>query len=94
MVRFEIEKHCKKMPLWALSVLATFPYDRNKSYPYGELYYYMDVVFHYLDDFRYMRRNSMQRLGNTHSLICKEQSITIETPNGNPVMTIRLVRED
>lgn len=38
MARFVIEKHNKRKPMWLLSVLACFPFDRNKSYPDIERY--------------------------------------------------------
>ena len=53
MARFVIEKHSKRKPLWLLSVLACFPFDRSKSYPDIERYAIMEAVLRYLVDFTY-----------------------------------------
>ena len=90
MARFIIEKHCKQ-PDWALMLLATFPFDRTKNYPDIERYAIMGCVLNYLEEFTYRRRNAMQQLCVTHNLHCRENSITIETANGNAVLTISLI---
>lgn len=48
MARFIIEKHTKRTPIWLLSVLAYFPFDRNKNYPDIERYSMMETVLRYL----------------------------------------------
>lgn len=77
--------------MWLLQVLACFPFDRSKTYPDMERYSMLETVLRYLVDFTYKRRNSMQCLGVTHSIQCKEDSITIKTINDVPYLTIRLV---
>lgn len=90
MAEFVIEKHCKQ-PNWALMLMATFPFDRNKSYPDDERYAIMGSVLDYLIEFTYRRRNAMQKLAITHNIRCKEYSITISTLSDKPVLTIHLI---
>lgn len=94
MARFVIEKHNKRTPMWLLSVLACFPFDRNKSYPDIERYAMMETVLRYLVDFTYKRRNSMECLGVTHSFDVSENSITVKTMNDVPYLTIHLITEE
>ena len=94
MVRFVIEKHCKRKPMWLLYVLAFFPFDRSKSYPDIERYAMMETVLRYLVDFTYKRRNSMYCLGVTHRFDVTENSITIKTINDVPYLTIHLITEE
>ena len=89
MARFVIEKHCKQ-PNWALMLLATFPFDRKKSYPNEERYAMMIAVLSHLEEFTYRRRNAIQRLAVTHNIHCREDNITIETMNGKAVLTIHI----
>lgn len=89
MARFVIEKHCKQ-PNWALILLATFPFDRKKSYPNEERYAMMIAVLNHLEEFTYRRRNAIQRLAVTHNIHCREDNITIETMNGKAVLTIHI----
>ena len=93
MARFVIEKHSKQ-PDWALMLLATFPFDRTKNYPDIERFAMMNCVLDHLEEFTYRRRNAMQKLAVTHNLHCRENSITIETVNGNPVLTIHLIADN
>lgn len=93
MARFVIEKHCKQ-PDWALMLLATFPFDRRKNYPDIERFAMMNCVLDHLEEFTYRRRNTMQKLAVTHNLHCRENSITIETVNGNAVLTIHLIADN
>lgn len=94
MARFIIERHTKRTPVWLLSVLACFPFDRNKSYPDIERYAMMETVLRYLADFTYKRRNATECLGVTHSFDVRENSITIKTINDVPYLTIHLVTEE
>ena len=94
MARFIIERHNKRTPLWLLSVLAYFPFDRNKSYPDIERYAMMETVLRYLVDFTYKRRNATESLCITHRFDVRENSITIKTVNGVPYLTIHLVTEE
>ena len=89
MARFVIEKHCKQ-PNWALMLLATFPFDRKKSYPNEERYAMMIAALNHLEEFTYRRRNAIQRLAVTHNIHCREDNITIETMNGKAVLTIHI----
>lgn len=89
MARFVIEKHCKQ-PNWALMLLATFPFDRKKSYPNEVRYAMMIAVLNHLEEFTYRRRNAIQRLAVTHNIHCREDNITIETMNGKAVLTIHI----
>lgn len=93
MFGFVIEKH-RKQPDWALMLMATFPYDRKKRYPSIERPEIMGVVLNYLEEFTYRKRNTMQRLGDTHIIRCKKNSITIATVNYNPVLTIHLIADN
>ena len=93
MAKFVIEKHIKKQPLWLLSLLATFPYDRKKSYPNVEKYQILDVVLTYLENFQYKRRNTMQCLGVTHNIHCTDTCIIVSTFNDVPYLTIHLIDE-
>ena len=90
MARLAVERHCKQ-PDWALMLVATLPFDRNKSYPDIERYVIMGCILNHIMDFTYRRRNAMQRLADTHSIRCKEYSITIATLNDKPVLTIHLI---
>lgn len=92
MVVFSIEKHCKQ-PNWALMLLATFPFDRTKSYPDNERFAIMGCVLDFVGTFTYKRRNAMQELGITHNIRCKEDSITIETLSGKAILTIHLISD-
>lgn len=94
MSRFVIEKHSKRKPLWLLSVLACFPFDRSKSYPDIERYAIMEAVLRYLVDFTYKRRNATECLGITHRFDVRENSITIKTLNDVPYLTIHLITEE
>lgn len=94
MARFIIERHNKRTPLWLLSLLVHFPFDKNKSYPDIERYTMMAVVLRYLTEFTYKRRNSVECLGVTHSFDVMENSITIKTINDVPYLTIHLVTEE
>lgn len=94
MARFIIERHNKRTPLWLLSVLAYFPFDRNKSYPDIERYAMMETVLRYLVDFTYKRRNATECLGVTHSFDVRENSMTIKTINDVPYLTIHLIAEE
>lgn len=89
MARFVIERHCKQ-PIWALMLLATFPFDREKIYPDNERYVMMIAVLDHLEEFTYRRRNAIQHLAVTHNIRCREGSITIETLKGKAVLTIHL----
>lgn len=91
MVRFLIEKHCKQ-PLWALMLMAEFPFDRTKFYPDEERYSMMCAVLNHVESFTYKKRNSMQTLGITHNINCTDNRISILTLNNKPVLTIRLLR--
>ena len=93
MVRFIIEKHGKQ-PDWALMLMATFPFDRTKDYPAVERYAMMGVVLDHVESFTYKKRNSMQTLGITHSILCSDDSIKISTLNDKPVLTIHLISID
>lgn len=93
MARFVIEKHCRQ-PNWALMLLATFPFDRKKSYPDEERYAMMTAVLNHLEEFAYRRRNAIQKLAVTHSIHCREDSITIETVSGKSVLTIRVITDN
>lgn len=94
MARFIIERHNKRTPIWMLSVLAYFPFDRNKSYPDIERYAMMEAVLRYLVDSTYKRRNSVECLGITHRFDVRENSITIKTINDVPYLTIKLIAEE
>lgn len=94
MARFITEIHCKRRPKWLLSVLALFPYDRNKSFPDVERYAVLAVVLSYLVDFTYRRRNAIEVLGNSHHIETRENSITIKSINDVPYLTIKVVCED
>lgn len=59
MARFIIEKHTKRTPIWLLSVLAYFPFDRNKNYPDIERYSMMETVLRYLVDLKLMQFSYM-----------------------------------
>lgn len=93
MAHFEVERHCKQ-PDWALMLMATFPFDREKTYPDIERYAMMVSVLNHIEEFTYRRRNAMQRLAITHNIRCKEDCITIETLNDKPVLTIRLIADN
>lgn len=93
MARFEVERHCKQ-PNWALMLMATFPFDRTKSYPDIERYAMMGSVLDHIMGFTYKCRNTMQSLALTHDVCCKEDSITIKTPSGKPVLTIRITTDN
>ena len=75
MVRFIIEKHGKQ-PNWALMLMATFPFDRTKDYPAVERYAMMGVVLDHVESFTYKKRNSMQTLGITHSILCSDERLS------------------
>ena len=94
MVKINVVWHCSKKPLWALILLATLPFDRNKDYPEKERYAIMGNLLDYLDTFTYKKRNAVQQLGVTHNLRCRDLSITVETVSGNPVLTIYLTKVD
>lgn len=94
MARFVIEKHSKRQPIWLLAVLATFPFDRKRSYPDVERYAMLTAVLSYLEDFTYKRRNSLERLGITHNIRCTDSTITVSSINGVPYLTIHLITED
>lgn len=93
MARFVIERHSKNKPLWLLSVLATFPFDRTVSYPNADRYNMLDTVLEYLVDFKYLRRNSWECLGVTHNIHCTDTSITVSSHNDVPYLTIHLIAE-
>ena len=94
MARFIIEKHTKRTPIWLLSVLAYFPFDRNKNDPDIERYSMMETVLRYLVDFTYKRRNATECLGITHRFDVRENCITIKTINNVPYLTIHLITEE
>lgn len=54
----------------------------------------METVLRYLVDFTYKRRNSMTRLGGSHSFDVRENSITVKTINDVPYLTIHLITEE
>lgn len=90
MARFTIIRG-KRSPNWALSLLASFPYDRNAEYPDQERAAMLNTVLQYAQEFRYKRRNAMQQLGVTHFFITTDSTITISTCNGVPQLTISLI---
>lgn len=89
MARFTITRG-KRSPNWVLSLLATFPYDRTKEYPDSEVGAIINNVLDYVEDFKYIRRNTVQRVGVTHFITYTESSITISTTNGVPQLSISL----
>lgn len=93
MARFVIERHSKSKPLWLLSVLAAFPFDSTVSYPDADRYSMLASVLDYLEDFKYLRRNSWECLGVTHHIKCTDTSITVSSRNDVPYLTIYLIAE-
>lgn len=94
MARFVIEKHSKRQPLWLLSVLALFPYDRSANYPDTEIYTLLGNVLDYLENFTYKRRNATECLGITHNIHCTDTSITVSTKNDIKYLTIHVIAEN
>lgn len=93
MVRIVIEKHIKRQPVWLLSVLATFPYDRKASYPNEDKGQMLSVILDHLVNFRYKRRNSWECLGLTHHILCSDNLIIVSSVNDVRYLTIHIIKE-
>lgn len=82
----------KNRPLWLTTLLAFFPFDTKKKYPDQDTDGILSAVVHYLRDFSYKRRNTMQRLEVTHDIERTDTQITVRTFNCNPYLIIKIVK--
>ena len=84
MAKIIIETPQKNRPIWLTTLLAFFPFDTKKDYPDQDADGILSASVHYLRDFAYKRRNTMQRLEVTHEIERTDTQIAVRTFNGNP----------
>lgn len=90
MARFIIIKHKKPVPRWINELIGFNPIF-HQSFDDSEIDEMLSIARRIVDEFEYVRRNSMQLLKNTHIINNIPNGIVITSINDNKYLTIKII---
>jgi len=80
-----------KSPNWALYAMAFFPYNVQEEYNDDDADHMMGEIESYLNKMTYRRRSAIVKLGDTHWIKRKGNTITVMTVARVPYLEIKLI---
>lgn len=95
-MRITTEIVADNKPIWALSLLAHFPFERNGSYEYPDekLSEIKGAVLTYIKNFEFVKRNARRKVGALYIVREEERVITVSTLQADKIMLTVIFSDD